>query len=267
MTAAQERGRHFLAVIAATETVMRLVQNPAAVRELQKRQQAISSWVQDAKERQERGEHESTIGALVPKTPACAVPGLLEATDPFEFLARVQLRPDPYDEPKYPRPTGYQLYLMSRENPMSMFEEQGEQPPAPRPESELQTTCRGILTELGYVWLGDLSGMEVVPVLREGPAGPALQLRLTHRCGHEGALMAGMGMDGISDDGAIMLGNLAEFAAKWREGHACPPHRPSPEHQARMDQWQRATVDEVQAAEELRPAVHVNRCTHDRSCD
>ena len=88
-----------------------------------------------------------------------------------------------------------------------------------------------------YVWLGDLAGMEVVPVLREGPAGPALQLRVTHRCGNEGVLMANMGMDGMSDDGAIMLGSLVEFAVKLREGHACPPHQPSPEHQARMQRW------------------------------
>lgn len=122
---------------------------------------------------------------------------------------------------------------------MSMYEEQGEQAPAPadQPESELQATAREVLTELGYVWLGDLSGMEVAPVLREGPAGPALQLRVTHRCGHEGVLIAGMGMDGMSDDGAAMLGNLVEFAVKLREGHACPPHQPSPEHQARMQRW------------------------------
>lgn len=121
---------------------------------------------------------------------------------------------------------------------MSMYEEQGAAPaPVGQPESELQATAREVLTELGYVWLGDLAGMEVVPVLREGPAGPALQLRVTHRCGNEGVLMANMGMDGMSDDGAIMLGNLVEFAVKWREGHACPPHRPSPEHQARVQRW------------------------------
>lgn len=89
----------------------------------------------------------------------------------------------------------------------------------------------------GMVWLGDLAGMEVVPVLREGPQRPNLQLRLTHRCGHEGVLMVGMGMDGISEDGAVMLGNLVEFAAQLRDGHACPPHNPSPEHRARVARW------------------------------
>ena len=90
----------------------------------------------------------------------------------------------------------------------------------------------------GNVWLGDLAGMEVVPVLREGPQRPNLQLRLTHRCGNEGALMVGMGMDGISDDSAVMLGNLVEFAAQFRNGHVCPPHQPSPEHQERVQRWQ-----------------------------
>lgn len=89
----------------------------------------------------------------------------------------------------------------------------------------------------GWVWLGDLSGMEVVPVLREGPAGTPLQLRVTHRCGHEGVLIRGMGMDGMSADGSAMLGNLTEFAAKWREGHACPPHQRSPETDTMVQRW------------------------------
>lgn len=89
----------------------------------------------------------------------------------------------------------------------------------------------------GWVWLGDLSGMEVAPAIREGRTGTPLQLRVAHRCGHEGVLIAGMGMDGISADGSAMLANLAEFAAKWREGHACPPHQPSPETAAMVQRW------------------------------
>jgi hypothetical protein len=89
----------------------------------------------------------------------------------------------------------------------------------------------------GIVWVGDLAGMEVVPVLREDSSGTPLQLRVTHRCGHEGVLIRGMGMDGMSADGSAMLGNLVEFAAKWREGHACPPHQRSPETADMVQRW------------------------------
>ena len=89
----------------------------------------------------------------------------------------------------------------------------------------------------GIVWMGDLAGMEVVPVLREDSSGTPLQLRVTHRCGHEGVLIRGMGMDGMSADGSAMLGNLVEFAAKWREGHACPPHQRSPETNDMVQRW------------------------------
>ena len=115
-------------------------------------------------------------------------------------------------------------------------------PPPGQPESELQRVAREVLTDLGYVWLGDLAGMEVVPVLRDHPGGAPLQLRLTHRCGHEGVLLANTGMDGISDDHAIMLANLVQFAAEWRRGHACPPHKRSPETEAMVQRWQDTEV-------------------------
>ena len=108
-------------------------------------------------------------------------------------------------------------------------------PPAGQPESELQKVAREVLTDLGYVWLGDLSGVEVVPVVRDTPGGPPLRLELAHRVCPQRVPIT---WDGIADDGSAFLGNIVQTAVKFMEGHACTPHTPSPEHQERVRQWQ-----------------------------
>jgi hypothetical protein len=128
------------------------------------------------------------------------------------------------------------------------FSDHGRTPPPPRrfdralgePESELQATAREILTELGYVWLGDFSGWEVVPELRDAfTDAPPLRLELRHRCGF--ALR--QPDEGITGDGAAYVGNLIErlleavYPQDGSQGHVCAPHEPSPEHQARVARW------------------------------
>jgi hypothetical protein len=110
-------------------------------------------------------------------------------------------------------------------------------PPPGQPESELQRTAREVLTELGYVWLGDLSGWEVVPVVRDTAAGAPLQLELRHRCGWAQRQPD----EGITGDGAAYVGNLIERALEANQGHVCKPHEPSPEHQARVARWESMT--------------------------
>jgi hypothetical protein len=90
----------------------------------------------------------------------------------------------------------------------------------------------------GTVWLGDLAGMEVVPVDHDGiqMAHPGLQI--AHRCGTRWDLPH---MEGMVADGSAMLGNLVAFAVQQREGHACPPHVPSEEHKALVRRWQDAS--------------------------
>lgn len=105
-----------------------------------------------------------------------------------------------------------------------------------QPESELQATCREILTEQGYVWLGDLSGMEVVPVHQDTTeAHPGLRLELRHRACE--ARWPQPLDEGISADGANYVANLVERAVRAREAHTCTPHDPSPEHRERVARW------------------------------
>lgn len=85
----------------------------------------------------------------------------------------------------------------------------------------------------GFVWLGDLSGMEVVPTVTDVIA-ERTGLHIAHRCGTTWDLPR---MEGLTADGSAMLGNLVEAAVEAREGHACPPHNPSPEHRARVAAW------------------------------
>jgi hypothetical protein len=101
------------------------------------------------------------------------------------------------------------------------------------PETELQATAREILTELGYVWLGDFSGWEIVPVLRDDPAGTPLQLELRHRCGWAQR----QPFEGITGDGAAYVGNIVTRLMEAVPGHACAPHEPSPEHRERVARW------------------------------
>lgn len=99
---------------------------------------------------------------------------------------------------------------------------------------ELQETAREILVELGYVWLGDLSGWEVVPVVRDEAAGAPLQLELRHRCGWAQR----QPFEGITGDGAAYVANIIErLVLQVVEGHVCAPHEPSPEHKARVARW------------------------------
>lgn len=100
------------------------------------------------------------------------------------------------------------------------------------PESELQATAREVLTELGYVWLGDLAGWEIVPVYGEARED-GLWLELRHRCGWARR----QPFEGITGDGAAYVGNILERLMEVAPGHACAPHEPSPEHQARVARW------------------------------
>lgn len=91
----------------------------------------------------------------------------------------------------------------------------------------------------GWVWLGDLAGMEVVPV--SSYADPEvddypskLGLVLFHRTCKPGWEQP---EEGISENGSCYVANLVERAVKARETHACTPFQPSPEHQARVARW------------------------------
>lgn len=103
-----------------------------------------------------------------------------------------------------------------------------------QPESELQATAREVLTELGYVWLGDLSGWEVVPELRDAfTDAPPLRLELRHRCG----FAQRQPFEGITGDGAAYVANIVSRLMEVAPSHVCAPHEPSPEHQARVARW------------------------------
>lgn len=62
----------------------------------------------------------------------------------------------------------------------------------------------------GWVWLGDLSGMEVFSAHQ--------QICVTHRCGRG---VFPQPRDGMSTDDASLLGNLVVRAVRAREGHSC----------------------------------------------
>lgn len=64
----------------------------------------------------------------------------------------------------------------------------------------------------GWVWLGDLTGMEVFPE-RQGVV-------VTHRCGRG---VYPQPRDGMSTDSSSLLGNLVLRAVKAREDHTCSP--------------------------------------------
>lgn len=110
-------------------------------------------------------------------------------------------------------------------------------PPPGQPETELQKAAREVLTELGYAWLGDLSGWEVVPELRDAfTDAPPLRLELRHRCG----FVQRQPFEGITGDGAAYLGNIVERALELSQSHVCTEREPSPEHQARIARWSAA---------------------------
>lgn len=98
-----------------------------------------------------------------------------------------------------------------------------------QPETELQKAAREVLTDLGYFWLGDLSGWEVA-------GGAAGQVELHHRCGYAETLPA----SGVQADFSVYVGNLVERVLEVSQGHACAPHEPSPEHRARIARWSAA---------------------------
>jgi hypothetical protein len=70
----------------------------------------------------------------------------------------------------------------------------------------------------GWVWLGDLAGMEVVPLDRDDSLTVHPAVAVTHRCGNG---LQEQPSDGMSADGASMLGNLVERAVTMRESHSC----------------------------------------------
>jgi len=72
----------------------------------------------------------------------------------------------------------------------------------------------------GWVWLGDLSGMEVVPIDRDSITMAHPGLAIAHRCGNG---VMEQPADGMSADGASLLPNLVERAVNAREFHACSP--------------------------------------------
>jgi hypothetical protein len=72
----------------------------------------------------------------------------------------------------------------------------------------------------GWVWLGDLSGMEVVPIDRDGVTMAHPGVAVSHRCG-KGTWE--QPADGMSADGASLLGNLVLRAVDARQFHACSP--------------------------------------------
>jgi hypothetical protein len=67
-----------------------------------------------------------------------------------------------------------------------------------------------------YVWLGDLAGFEIVPVLLDDAYG-VLFLELRHRCGWSARLP----FEGITGDAAAYLANTVERAIGERRGHVC----------------------------------------------
>lgn len=88
----------------------------------------------------------------------------------------------------------------------------------------------------GWVWVGDLSGWEIVPIDQDGIAMAHPGLELRHRCGRR----VQQPESGITGDGAAFLGNLVENCVEENDGHTCTPHQPSPEHQARVARWMAA---------------------------
>ena len=70
----------------------------------------------------------------------------------------------------------------------------------------------------GWVWLGDLAGMEIAPSDRDGITMAHPGLTLFHR-----ACTPGWDQleDGMSGDGACMLANLVERAITARDAHTC----------------------------------------------
>lgn len=106
----------------------------------------------------------------------------------------------------------------------------------------------------GWVWLGDLSGMEVVPTASWDDSGndypSKLGVQIAHRCSARCDLPP---MDGMVADGSAMLGNLVEFAARARDRHACAPHQPSPEHRERLARWAAAAGPQAARAGTLAP--------------
>lgn len=87
----------------------------------------------------------------------------------------------------------------------------------------------------GWVWLGDLSGMEAVPTAAWVDENLDQRVRLAHRCGQ--TIDTPSSMEGMVADGSVMLGNLVEYAVKARATHACDPHQLSPEHRERIARW------------------------------
>lgn len=102
------------------------------------------------------------------------------------------------------------------------------------PASERQAQVEAAKLVPGMVWLGDLSGMEVVATPNNDDTA---SLHIAHRCGTWWELPPMPGMTGTDDDSSVMMGNLLEFAVKAIGGHACPPRNPSPEHRARVARW------------------------------
>jgi hypothetical protein len=82
-----------------------------------------------------------------------------------------------------------------------------------------QPTCARVdrRIEQDHVWLGDLAGFEVVPVLTDDWE---IALELRHRCGWSMRLR----FDGITGDGAAFLGNIVQVATEERPGHVCADH-------------------------------------------
>lgn len=68
------------------------------------------------------------------------------------------------------------------------------------------------------VWLGDLAGFEVVPVVPDD--GASVHLELRHRCGWSQRLP----FEGITGDGGAYLANIVERAVVERQGHHCAHH-------------------------------------------
>lgn len=90
------------------------------------------------------------------------------------------------------------------------------------------------LSEASHVWLGDLSGMEVVPVVTIGPDGPEARLELRHRlCDDRWPIPE----DGIAADGSAYAANIAVQAREALATHACTVRERSAEHQDRVARW------------------------------
>lgn len=73
------------------------------------------------------------------------------------------------------------------------------------------------LCPTGYIWLGDVAGWEVVPVVRDEAAGAPLQLELRHRCGWAQRQPD----EGITGDGAAYVGNIIKRLLEVVETHTC----------------------------------------------